>query len=471
VGTGTEVPDRLLAHPDNWRTHPKAQREALAGVLDEVGFVAAVIVNRRTGHLVDGHLRVDLALSRGEPAIPVSYVDLSEDEERLVLASFDPIAAMASTDESKLRELLAEVSVDSDALAAMLAALAPAEPKDGLTDPDDVPEPPDEAITKPGDLWILGDHRLLCGDAGSEADLDRLLDGKTVDLLLTDPPYNVKVEPRSNNATAAGMAASYDASYQDALASSSSRRRGTKALDAQGLHHSGFDVARGKSGIRHHQKLDLERHPEKAQATHRRLRATDRPLVNDFISDEAFEALLLAWFSNAARVMRPGGSFYIWGGYANVANYPLALKAAGLYFSQAIIWDKEHPVLTRKDLMGAHEWSLYGWKEGASHRFFGPPNATDLWHVKKVSPNAMVHLTEKPVELARRTIEYSSLPGEAVLDPFAGSGSTLVACEQSGRRAYLIEIDPLYCDVVVARFEAFSGKKAERVPAPTEAVA
>ena len=352
-----------------------------------------------------------------------------------MLASLDPLAAMATTDEAKLRELLAEVIVDSEALAAMLAALAPAEPKDGLTDPDDVPEPPDEAVTKPGDLWLLGDHRLLCGDAGSEADIDRLLDGVTVDLFLTDPPYNVKVEPRSNNAIAAGMAASYDESYQAALASraaSAGRRRSTRRVSTT----RGFDVARGKSGIRHHQKLDLERHPEKAQATHRKLRAKDRPLVNDFISDAAFEALLLAWFSNASRVLRPGGSFYVWGGYANLGNYPLALKAAGLYFSQAIIWDKEHPVLTRKDLMGAHEWALYGWKEGAAHRFFGPPNATDLWHVKKVSPNAMVHLTEKPVELARRAIEYSSLPGEAVLDPFAGSGSTLVACEQTGRRAY-----------------------------------
>jgi DNA modification methylase len=396
---------KLLANPRNYRTHPKAQREALREVLDRVGYVAQVIVNRRTGHLVDGHLRVEEALSHGQPSIPVVYVDLSEDEERLVLASLDPLAAMARTDEEKLRELLAEVSVDSEALAAMLAALAPAEPKDGLTDPDDVPEPPDEPVTKPGDLWLLGEHRLLCGDAGSEADLDRLLDGATVDLLLTDPPYNVKVEPRSNNAIAAGMAASYDASYHAALASSS-RKRGTKALDAQGLHHSSFDVARGKSGIRHHQKLDLERHPEKAQATHRKLRAKDRPLVNDLISDEALEALLLSWLSNVSRVMRPGGSFYDWGGYANLGNYPLALKAAGLYFSQAIIWDKEHPVLTRKDLMGAHEWSLYGWKEGAAHRFFGPPNATDLWHVKKVSPNAMVHLTEKPVELARRAIEY-----------------------------------------------------------------
>ena len=174
TGSGEEAPDQLLANPSNWRIHGKAQREALREVLDTVGYVAQVIVNRRTGHLVDGHLRVEEALSHGQPSIPVVYVDLSEDEERLVLASLDPLAAMATTDEAKLRELLAEVSVGSEALAAMLAALAPAEPKDGLTDPDDVPEPPDEAITQPGDLWLLGDHRLLCGDAGSEADLDRL---------------------------------------------------------------------------------------------------------------------------------------------------------------------------------------------------------------------------------------------------------------------------------------------------------
>ena len=118
---------------------------ALAGVLDEVGYIATVLVNRRTGRLVGGHLRVDLARVRGEATIPVTYVDLSEDEERLVLASLDPLAAMATTDEAKLREILADVSVDSEALAAMLAGLAPAEPREGLTDPDDVPEPPDDS--------------------------------------------------------------------------------------------------------------------------------------------------------------------------------------------------------------------------------------------------------------------------------------------------------------------------------------
>jgi DNA modification methylase len=138
------------------------------------------------------------------------------------------------------------------------------------------------------------------------------------------------------------------------------------------------------------------------------------------------------------------------------------LKRHELYFSQAIIWVKEHPVLTRKDFMGNHEWCFYGWREGAGHEFFGPNNATDVWSIKKVNPQSMVHLTEKPVELAARAIQYSSQPGENVLDLFGGSGSTLIACEQQGRRAFLMELDPLYCDVIVQRWEKFTGLKATR---------
>ena len=130
-----------------------------------------------------------------------------------------------------------------------------------------------------------------------------------------------------------------------------------------------------------------------------------------------------------------------------------------------IIWVKEHPVLTRKDFMGNHEWCFYSWREGAPHRFFGPANVTDVWSVKKVNPQSMIHLTEKPVELAVRAIQYSSLTGENVLDLFGGSGSTLIACQQTGRRAFLMEIDPLYADVIVQRWEKFAGRKAERVRA------
>src|SRR3989449_7067692 len=147
--------------------------------------------------------------------------------------------------------------------------------------------------------------------------------------------------------------------------------------------------------------------------------------------------MLGAWFGNTARALLPGRAFYIWGGYGTCGNSPPALKASGLYFSQSIIWVKEHPVLTRKDFLGNHEWNFYGWREGAAHKFFGPTNAVDVWSVKKVNPQAMLHLTEKPVELASRAILYSSERGENVLDLFGGSGSSLIGCEEDRKSTRL----------------------------------
>jgi DNA modification methylase len=312
----------------------------------------------------------------------------------------------------------------------------------GLTDPDDVPEPPDEAITQRGDLWILGEHRLLCGDSSVALDVDRLLDGQPIHLCNCDPPYNVKVEPRSNNAIAAGNS-SFSLMKSQQL---------TQAVDA----------TRGNKGLHHHQAFDVARQGAK-HATHKKLRPKDRPLANDFVSDLEFDKMLHAWFGNIARVLLPGRSLYVWGGYANLGNYPPVLKNCGLYFSQGIVWDKQWPVLTRKDFMGAFEIAFYGWREGAAHIFLGPNNVPDLWHVRKVTPQKMEHLTEKPVELAVRAMQYSSRAGENVLDLFGGSGSTLIAAEQTGRRAFLMELDPPYCDVIVQRWEKFAGRKAERV--------
>jgi DNA modification methylase len=306
---------------------------------------------------------------------------------------------------------------DQDELAKLLNG----DVAEGLCDPDEVPAPPDEAITQPGDVWLLGNHRLLCGDSSKPEDLDKLLAGAVIHLVNTDPPYNVKVEPRSNNAIAAGL--------------------------------SSFTNT-------HHQGLDVARHPEKAKPTGKKLRAKDRPLANDFVTDGEFDVMLDAWFGNFSRVLAPGRCFYCWGGYANLANYPAPLQRAGLYFSQAIVWDKQHPVLTRKDFMGAFEICFYGWKEGAGHKYFGPNNATDLWHVKKIPPQQMEHLTAKPAELAVRAMQYSSRPGENVLDLFGGSGSTLIAAEQTGRKAFLMELDVLYCDVIADRFQRFSGQPA-----------
>lgn len=212
-----------------------------------------------------------------------------------------------------------------------------------------------------------------------------------------------------------------------------------------------------------HARLVAERQPTRVNATTEKMRAKDRPLVNDNVTDEQFAALLEAWFFNFSRALVPGGSFFIWGGYSNLSSYPFALKKHELYFSQAIVWNKLAPVLSRKDFLGAFELCFYGWRLGAGHHFYGPNNVPDIWEVKKVSSQQSTHLTEKPVELATRALQYSSLKGQNVLDLFGGSGSTLIAAEQTERRAFLMEIDPLYADVIVQRWEAFKGKKAKRL--------
>lgn len=410
--------------------------EAVVRSIQEFGFRQAIVVDE-DGVIIVGHTRFKAAQKLGLQKVPVHVArGLTPAQVKAYRLTDNRTGEIAEWDYDLLPiELsqLGEMDFDLGMLGFTqddLAKLLDPGVQAGLTDPDAVPEPPDEAITQPGDLWILGDHRLLCGDSSKPADVDRLLDGQMIHIVNMDPPYNVKVEPRSNNAIAAGL--------------------------------SSFE------GAKHHQKLDVERHPEKAKPTQKKLRPKDRPLANDFVSDEEFDRLLDAWFGNASRVLEPGRAFYIWGGYANCANYPPFLKRHGLYFSQAIIWDKQHPVLTRKDFMGAHEWCFYGWKEGSAHQFFGPNNATDLWAIKKVNPQSMIHLTEKPVELAVRAMQYSSRTGENVLDLFGGSGSTLMAAEQTGRKAFLMELDCLYADVIVQRWEDFTGRKAEQIAAASE---
>jgi len=420
-----------LADIKPYENNPRQNDDAVDAVvasIREFGFRQPIVVD--PDHvIIVGHTRYKAAQKMGLEKVPVHVAtDLTPAQVKAYRLADNKTGELAQWDFDLLPLELADlqgmdfdidlIGFDADELAQLLDPGA----QPGLTDPDEVPEPPDEPITQPGDLWILGNHRLLCGDSSKPEDVDRLLDGAPIHLVNTDPPYNVKVEPRSNNAIAAGLS-----SFQ---------------------------------GTKHHQRFDVERHPEKAQGTTQKMRAKDRPLENDFVSDEEFDRLLDAWFGNIARVLEPGRGFYIWGGYANCGNYPPFLKKHKLYFSQGLIWDKEHPVLTRKDFMGAHEWCFYGWKEGAAHRFYGPNNATDLWHVKKIPPQKLEHLTGKPAELAVRAIQYSSVKGENVLDLFGGSGSTLIGGEQTGRRTFLMEIDAPYCDVIADRFQRFSGTPA-----------
>src|SRR5262249_41954799 len=212
----------------------------------------ALLFNERTKRLIDGHARKKVSPGKKVPVLIGSW---SEEEEQKILATLDPIAAMATADHESLAALLRNVQTGSQAITDLLNQLAQDNNIDqllnsGLTDPDAIPEPPDKATTQPGDLWVLGNHRLLCGDSSKPEDVDRLLDGAPIPLVNTDPPYNVKVEPRSNNAIAAGLS-----SFQST----------------------------------HHQKLDVVRHPSKAKPTGKKLRAKDRPLTNDFVSDEEFD--------------------------------------------------------------------------------------------------------------------------------------------------------------------------------------
>jgi DNA modification methylase len=421
--------------------------DAVAASIREFGFRQPIVIDA-TGTIIVGHTRYKAALKLGMRQVPVHVAtDLTPAQIKAYRLADNKTAEIADWDHDRLVEELLELeklAFDLDLLgfdADELQKLCGVELTPGLTDADAIPEPPDAAVTQPGDLWILDRHRLMCGDSGKPGDVDRLLDGATIQVVNTDPPYGVKVEPRSNNAIAAGLSSFRGAALPP-------KKPLNKTSRAEGLSH--------------HQALDLARHPAKAKATQKKLRAKDRPLVGDFLEGTEFDQLLHAWFRNIARALQPGRLFFIWGGYSNIRNFPQALQESGLYYSQQLIWVKEHPVLTRKVFLGNHEWCFFGWREGAAHQFFGPNNVSDVWSVKKVTPQAMVHLTEKPVELAVRALQYGSRPGENVLDLFGGSGSTLIAAEQTRRNAFLMEIDPLYCDVIVRRFEQFTGKKAKR---------
>ena len=389
VGQGSEDPTQLLANPANWRTHPPRQRKALRGSLDTVGWVQTILVNRVTGHVVDGHARVEEAISRGEPTVPVLYVELDADEERTILAVLDPISAMATTDEASLAALLSELHVDDAGLKALLAQLTPPIPKAGLTDPDEVPPAPAESWVKPGDLYALGDHRLLCGDSTNATDVEHLMAGTTARAMFTDPPWNVGIGQDSNP--------------------------------------------------RHRQRPGLR---------------------NDDLGPEAFRALLDGFAVEAHRIV--SGDLYVVLGGSEWPTLDLALRRAGYHHSATIIWAKDAFVLGRSNYHRRYEPIWYGWRDGGTSSFNGARDLDDVWEIPRPrrSPE---HPTMKPVELVERALTNSTVVGDVVYDPFVGSGTTLIAAEQLGRRAYAIEIDPRFVQVALDRWTAFTGRAAERV--------
>lgn len=415
VGSGTASPAEILANPRNWRQHPEEQEAALEGLLSDVGWVQQVIINRATGHLVDGHLRVALAKRRREPEIPVIYVDLTEEEERKVLATIDPIGGLATTDQAMLDALLEGVTSDNDGLQALIDSLVSEEeeePLEGNAPKDETPAPRARPISRHGDIWVMGEHRLMCGDSTSAEDVAKAC-GQAVDCVWTDPPYNI----------------AYEGGTKDKLT-----------------------------------------------------------IMNDAMDTQRFLAFLTDAFTAAIRACREGAPIYIAHGESEGLNFRVAMTSAGWLHKQTLIWVKNSLVLGRQDYQWQHEPILYGWKPGAGHSWYGDRNKTtvfdddiDLDKADKATllrllkdlkdhPSTViradkphrndVHPTMKPVGLVERMVLNSTRAGDTVLDLFGGSGTTLIACHKHRRRARLLELDPVYVDVIVRRWQEYSGETA-----------
>lgn len=395
VGSAEVPPAELVPNDRNWRLHPKAQVDALEGALGEVGWVQQVIVNRTTGRLVDGHARAASALKRNEPFVPVLYVELTEAEEALVLASLDPIGALAERDQTALDTLIASTSVSDEALRRMLEDLASPD-LSGLTDPDDAGPVPVTPWVKTGDLFELGGHRVLCGDATDPEAYALVGGGIMGDAVWTDPPYGV----------------SYVGKTRDRLTI-----------------------------------------------------AGDDSDVGTLIRD----ACLAATGS-----LRPSAAFYVAAPAGpRQLDFRAALAAAGWRLHQELVWLKDRIILGHSDYHYQHEPILYGYLPGegrpgrgkhAGSGWMGDHSQTSV--IEVASPKRSTeHPTMKPVELIARTLVNSVPKRGIVLDPFLGSGSTLVAAEGMGLRCFGLDVDPRFVQVVVERWQAFTGKEAVRVSA------
>jgi DNA modification methylase len=386
--------DRLIPYARNPRTHTEEQVAQIAASIAEFGFVNPVLVGA-DGVIIAGHARVMAARKLGMGEVPVIVLDhLSEAQRRALVIADNRLAQNAGWDEEMLRvelEALREDDFHLDLLGfedAEIEALL-AESDDaitGNTDDDAVPEAPEAAVTAPGDVWVLGDHRLLCGDATQIEAVQRVLAGGLADMVWTDPPYGVN----------------YGATMKD------------------------------------------------------KLRKKHRRIANDNLGP-AFDPFLRDACTNILAVTK--GAIYICMSSSELHTLYRACTESGGHWSTFLIWAKNTFTMGRSDYQRQYEPILYGWKEGTDHYWCGARDQGDVWFVKKPLANDL-HPTMKPVELVERAIRNSSKSRDTVLDPFAGSGSTLVACEKTGRQARLIELEPKYCDVIIRRFEEFSGKRA-----------
>jgi DNA modification methylase len=386
----------LNGAPYNPRKMPDEQMARLMRGIEAFGLVDPIIVNQATGNIVGGHQRVEAAKRLKLAEVPVVHVSLDREQEKALNLALNKISGEWDLD--LLRGILGDLNdggfnleltgFSADEIDDLLAGGIEDDAEREPGDPDDVPEVDEQAppVTQPGDLILLGAHRLLCGDSTKAEDVTRLMDGALAEMVFTDPPYNV----------------GYTGKTKEALT-----------------------------------------------------------IENDAMSDSQFFDFLHAAYSAMLGVTKPGGAIYVCHADLEGANFRRALVGAGWLLKQCLIWVKQQFVMGRQDYHWQHEPILYGWAPGAAHSWHADRKQTTVWNFDRPQRNGE-HPTMKPVELIEYALQNSSAAGARILDPFGGSGSTLIACEQTGRRGYLVELDPRYCDVIVARWENFTGRKAQR---------
>lgn len=497
VGEEDVAPDQLLANPRNWRVHPRRQQQALAGALDQVGWVQRVIVNRVTGHLVDGHLRVELALRRGEPTLPVSYVELSPEEEGLIVASLDPLAAMAEQDDEKLRQLLAEIEVDSAELKAALDSMATLTLA-GNADADDVPAVrEDDVWVKPGEVWHLGAHRIMCGDSTRADDVARLVAGETLTMIHADPPYGMGKEAEgvaNDNLYGSkldGFQMSWYGAWSPILSDVGSLYIWGQAPDLWRLWWSGGLADVGDLLYRNEIVWDKGLvQGMGAAGAHSYPPATERCLFlmrgrqflgNMSVADywEGYEPLR-SWLDeerqrmgwqlrdvNAVTGTTMAGHWFTRSQFQPIAEKhyrKLQDAAAGAAFAEPYraLFARLFP-----DLDG--DPNAYRRSLGAELRerrtYFDNTHAdmTDVWQFPRVrGEERFGHATPKPVAMVERAIRSSSRAGDAIGAPFSGTGPEIIAAERLGRRCYSMELEPRYVQIAVERWQNYTGKTATR---------
>ena len=392
----TSIKDLKSDHK-NARKRTDRSAKLIAESLQRFGAARSIVIDEENrilagngtieGAKAAGIKNVRVIETDGTEIIAVKRTGLTEDEKIGLALADNRTSDLSDWDKDMLQQLSEEHDIapwfDADDLAEILGNVEQL-PAEGLTDADDVPDAPAEPITKPGDLWILGDHRLLCGDSTDTVALERLMAGANADLWLTDPPYNVNYE--------------------------------------------------GKT-------------------------ADSLKIKNDSMKDAEFRQFLKDVYIAANCFLRPGAVFYIWHADSEGYNFRGAAFDAGWKVRQCLIWLKSCMVMGRQDYQWKHEPCLYGWTEGAAHFWNSDRKQTTILEFAKPSRNGE-HPTMKPVDLFQYQMANSTKPGDIVLDSFGGSGTTMIAAERINRKARLMELDPAYCDVIVQRWQAFTGKLA-----------